>query len=173
LPAIKIKNRTLKNQRVRHPPATSTLSLFDVLPQWYHSPLTNIVGKNKLKGCATRPTHYLGWLYASESGRKRDREWAIHSEIRESIMEISSDQEIRRIPNLIRELYKYVLYDEDPNSFISDEATIWDVSMALPEDLLQRVSEYYGKPLTLAELKQPLWKLLRQLNEGRASNESS
>jgi hypothetical protein len=54
-PSIKIKNRTLKNQRVRHPPATSTPSLFDVSPEWYHPFDTSILEKGESRGCATRP----------------------------------------------------------------------------------------------------------------------
>ncbi len=77
-------------------------------------------------------------------------------------MEFSSDLEIQKIPGLIKELFEHVLYDEEP-LFISDEATIWDVSMAVPEDLLSRVSQYYGKPLSMDDLKQPLWKLLRRV----------
>lgn len=84
-------------------------------------------------------------------------------------MEFSSDLEIQKIPELIKELFEHVLYDED-SLFVSDEATIWDVSMAAPEDLLSRVSQYYGKPLSMDDLKQPLWKLLRQLNEGRSTD---
>jgi len=83
------------------------------------------------------------------------------------ILEFASDNETKKIPDLVKELFDHVLYDEDPNFWISDEATIWEVSMAMPEDLLLRVSKYYGKPVTIADLKQPLWRLLPQLNEGR------
>jgi hypothetical protein len=84
-------------------------------------------------------------------------------------MEFSSDFEIQKIPGLINELFEHVLHDEH-TLFISDEATIWDVSMAIPEDLLNRLSQHYGKPLSMDDLKQPLWKLLRQLDEGRSAS---
>jgi len=84
-------------------------------------------------------------------------------------MEFSSDTEIRKIAELLDELFVHVLYDEEP-LFVSDEATIWDVSMADPEELLKRMSAYYGNPVSIEDLKQPLWKLLRQLhNQHRSS----
>jgi hypothetical protein len=52
--------------------------------------------------------------------------------------------------------------------FVSDEATIWDVSMAAPEEITKRCSEYYGIPVSMDDLKQPLWKLLSQLDAARA-----
>jgi hypothetical protein len=57
--------------------------------------------------------------------------------------------------------------------FISDEATIWDVSLTTAEELISRISRYYKKPVSVADLAQPLWKLIRQLNEGSiAANQS-
>ncbi len=35
--------------------------------------------------------------------------------------------------------------------------------MAAPDELLKRCSEYYGKPVCLEDMKQPLWKFLQQL----------
>jgi len=69
------------------------------------------------------------------------------------------------MPELTQEFLEHVLYDEEP-LFISDEATIWDVSMSTSEELTRRISDYYGKAISEADLKQPLWKLIRQLNEG-------
>jgi hypothetical protein len=84
------------------------------------------------------------------------------------MVEFARDDETKKIPELIKDLFAHVLHDEDPNYWISDEATIWEVSMAAPEDLLLRVRNYYGKPVTMEDLKQPLWKLLPKLNEGRS-----
>lgn len=84
-------------------------------------------------------------------------------------MEFSSDTEIRKVPELLDELFVHVLYDEEP-LFVSDEATIWDVSMADPEELLKRISAYYGSPVSIEDLKLPLWKLLRQLHDQHRSS---
>jgi hypothetical protein len=83
------------------------------------------------------------------------------------MVEFARDDETKKIPDLVKELFEHVLYDEDPNFWISDEATIWEVSMAAPQDLLLRVNKYYGMPVTIEGLKQPLWKLLPQLKARR------
>ncbi len=72
---------------------------------------------------------------------------------------------MQKIPELTREFFEHVLYDEEP-LFISDEATVWDVSMSSAEELIDRISRYYKKNLALVDLSQPLWKLIRQLNSG-------
>jgi hypothetical protein len=82
----------------------------------------------------------------------------------------SSDSEMQKIPELTQEFFEHVLYDEEP-LFISDEATIWDVSTSTREELISRISRYYKKPVSVADLAQPLWKLIRQLNEGSGRNE--
>jgi hypothetical protein len=78
-------------------------------------------------------------------------------------MECSSDLEMQKIPELSKALFEHVLYDEHP-LFVSDEATIFDVSTSTATDLLGRLSGYYRKPVSPDDLKLPLWKLLRQLN---------
>ena len=82
-------------------------------------------------------------------------------------MKFSSYIEIYKISELTQEFFQHVLYDEEP-LLISDEATIWDVSMSSAEELIARISRYYRKPVSVTDLAQPLWKLIRQLNEGRA-----
>jgi hypothetical protein len=81
-------------------------------------------------------------------------------------MKFSSDVEMQKVAREAQEFFEKVLFDEEP-AFVSDEATVWDVSMSTADELLQRCSKYYGKSLSVEDLKQPLWKLLRQLNEGR------
>ncbi len=81
-------------------------------------------------------------------------------------MEYSSAEKIRRIPELVDELFRHVLYDEEP-IFISDEATIWDVSAAAPEELLKRCTDYYQRPLSLNDLRKPLWVLLPEISKVR------
>jgi hypothetical protein len=83
-------------------------------------------------------------------------------------MEFSSDNEIQRLQDSVQELFEQVLYDEEP-IFISDEATIWDVSMSTSEELLGRMSRYYGIEVSSDDLNQPLWKLLREINARRKS----
>ena len=82
-----------------------------------------------------------------------------------SLMEFSSDLEMKKIPELADEFYEHIL--DDPPFFVSDEATIYSVSGAEIDELLARISKHYRRTVSEADLKQPLWKLIRQLNEGR------
>jgi len=74
-----------------------------------------------------------------------------------------------RVGSLTDELFEHVLYDEEP-LFVSDEATLWGVSMSDVDDVLERCRKYYGVPVSLEETQQlPLWKLLLLLDERRKS----
>ena len=86
-------------------------------------------------------------------------------------MEFSPAVEIGKIPGLVQEFIQHVLYDEEP-FFISDEATIWDVSTSTPQELIKRCSGYYGTPVSREDLSQPLWKLLPLLGQRRAGLET-
>jgi len=78
-------------------------------------------------------------------------------------MEFSSDIEMQKVSIEAKEFFDKILYNEE-SLFVSDEATIWDVSTLTVKELLERCSKYYGKHLSEEDLKQPLWKLLIQLN---------
>jgi|HubBroStandDraft_1064217.scaffolds.fasta_scaffold1533619_2 hypothetical protein len=82
-------------------------------------------------------------------------------------MELSSDEKMRQIEALAREFFEQALSGEYEPFFVGDEATIWDVSMEAPEELLRRCSEHYRTTVSLEDLRQPLWKLIRQLDERR------
>jgi hypothetical protein len=73
---------------------------------------------------------------------------------------------VRKHAKLFAELFEHVLSEEEP-LFMSDEATIYDVSMASPEDLLRRLSDYYDRSLSSRDSKQPLWLLLLSLRPDR------
>jgi hypothetical protein len=83
-------------------------------------------------------------------------------------MEFTSDARMRAIQALTEALFLHVLNDEDP-IFVGDEATILDVSMAPPEELLKRCSEYYKASLSLEDLRRPLWQLLPELEAKRVA----
>jgi hypothetical protein len=78
-------------------------------------------------------------------------------------VDFAPDDEIRKMPALVDEFVRRVLYDEEP-IFISDEATVWDISTCDANELLLRCSAAYSRSVSIDELKQPLWKLLLQLN---------
>ena len=85
-------------------------------------------------------------------------------------MEFSSDVEMKKIAALAQQFYQNIL-PADP-FFVSDEATVLDVSDEGPEELLAKISKHYGRTLSMTDLQQPLWKLIRQLNEGRIADQS-
>jgi len=62
-------------------------------------------------------------------------------------MEFSSDGEIKKIAGLAQEFYENIL--DDRPFFVSDEAAIFDVSGAEPQELIARISEYYGKTVSM------------------------
>lgn len=91
--------------------------------------------------------------------RKKDSE--------DSSLPFSSNTEMIRVSMLADELFKNVLYDEEP-LFISDEATLWGVAMSDTGEVLERCRNYYGVPVSMEETQQlPLWKLLRLLDDRR------
>jgi hypothetical protein len=72
-----------------------------------------------------------------------------------------------RVSGLANELFEHVLYDEDP-LFVSNETTLWGVSMSDPSEVLERIRKYYAVPISLEETQRlPLWRLLRLLDERR------
>jgi hypothetical protein len=81
-------------------------------------------------------------------------------------MEFTSDDKIRASRGLTAELFTHVLYDEQ-QIFVSDEATILDVSLASPEELQKRCSAHYKTAVSLNELRRPLWQLLLELDRRR------
>jgi hypothetical protein len=83
------------------------------------------------------------------------------------MLEFSSDVEMKKIAGLAEEFYENIL--DDKPFFVSDEAAVLDVSGAEPEELITRISNYYGKTVSMADLQQPFWKLIRELNEGRSA----
>jgi hypothetical protein len=83
-----------------------------------------------------------------------------------SIMKFASDEKVRGIIPLIQALFRHVVWDGEP-AFISDKATLLDVSDAPPEELAKRCSEYYRTPVSLDDLRRPLWDLLPELERRR------
>jgi hypothetical protein len=79
-------------------------------------------------------------------------------------MIFSSDRKMRQVEDLAQEFYAKVLYGEEP-AFVGDEATVWDISLASADELIERCKKAYGKDISLQDLRQPVWKLLQVLNK--------
>jgi hypothetical protein len=80
--------------------------------------------------------------------------------------EFSQDVETSKVQGLVDELFEHVLYDEEP-LFVSDEATLWGVSMSDAEDVLERCRKYYGVSVSMADTQLPLWRMLLALDARR------
>jgi hypothetical protein len=78
-------------------------------------------------------------------------------------MDYTPDFEMRKISDLTQDLFEHALSEERPR-VVCDEATMWDVSMLAPADLRTRLSQHYHRPVSMEDLRLPLWRLLRQLN---------
>jgi hypothetical protein len=83
------------------------------------------------------------------------------------MVEFARDDEMRKIEGFAQEFYDNII--EDEQLFCSDEATVWAMWYGESQELIAKISAHYGKTVTEADLKQPLWKLLHQINEGRAA----
>ena len=81
-------------------------------------------------------------------------------------MEFSSDAKMKEIGALAQEFFDNVIRNQE-SIFVSDEATIWDASMEAPEELRRACSDYYEVPVSMEDLKVPLWELIPSLNERR------
>ena len=82
-------------------------------------------------------------------------------------LEFAGSTNMDRIAPLADEFFSNVLFDEEP-LFVSDEATIWDVSMSpTADELVKRCSSFYGTHVTAEDLRQPLWQLIEQLHQSR------
>jgi len=82
------------------------------------------------------------------------------------VMKAASDAKIKAVPEQLSKFLKSVLYDEEP-LFISDEATIYDLSMSDTAEISDRIQRSYGIDVTTDEIKLPLWKLLDLLERRR------
>jgi hypothetical protein len=87
--------------------------------------------------------------------------------VRPREISFANDKEMQRIAPLVDEFLKNILFDEEP-LFISDEATIWDVSLGPDaEEILKRCKNFYGVLLPAVDLNKSLWVLIEQLNQSR------
>jgi hypothetical protein len=82
--------------------------------------------------------------------------------------ELVPDHRTKKIATLLDALFRDVLHEDEP-IFVSDEATLLDVSLAAPDDLIRRCSAYYQTTVTAADLRTPLWKVLPELAKRRVS----
>ena len=72
---------------------------------------------------------------------------------------LAGDENIQLHLGAVERLLRVVCEDDEYPWFVSDEATIFDVSTASETELTERIAMAFGHVATAAELKLPLWQL--------------
>lgn len=83
------------------------------------------------------------------------------------MIQLAEDEHMRGLEQLAEEFYESILRpDEDPG-FVSDEASLMDISLAPEELLIEKIKSHYGKTMTRFDLRRSFWSLLIDLNTDR------
>ncbi len=72
----------------------------------------------------------------------------------------------RRV-SLANEFYAEILAPDEEPGFVSDEATLRDVSLAPDEDLLRKIESHYGHRMCRWDFQRSFWSLLDVLEQSR------
>lgn len=66
-----------------------------------------------------------------------------------------------------------VLVDPDSRPwFTSDQATVFEISYEMPDEIIAKIKRAYGVVLTREQLEMPVWKLLDFLNASAGKPDS-
>jgi hypothetical protein len=88
-------------------------------------------------------------------------------------IQFADDSEVRRCSLLIEEFVANVLFDEEP-LFISDEASVWDISLGPSgNELIERCQRFYGVSVSSADLKMSVWRLVEKIDRLRTVRDSN
>jgi hypothetical protein len=82
-------------------------------------------------------------------------------------LNFASDKDMQLLGPELAEFVQYVIPEEEP-AFVSDEATVWDISLSTQEELIDHCFNHYGVQLRAEDFKQPLSRLLSELQRRRA-----
>jgi hypothetical protein len=88
------------------------------------------------------------------------------------LLNVASDEDMQTLGPELAEFVQYVIPDEEP-AFVSDEATVWDISLSSEDELISRCFSHYGVQLRAEDLKLPLSRLLPVLKRRRTNLASS
>jgi len=84
--------------------------------------------------------------------------------------ELASSDEINIRLNDAHEFYFNILDPEEQPFFVSDEASIFDISSDSEEYLIKKCFDYYGVKLTCEQLTLPFWQVLDLLKGSSPDN---
>jgi hypothetical protein len=83
------------------------------------------------------------------------------------MLKFADDDRMREREALALEFFANILAPDEEPAFVSDEATLLDVSLAPEEELIEKINGYYGRQLTRSDLRRSFWLLLEDLNGTR------
>jgi hypothetical protein len=83
------------------------------------------------------------------------------------MVNLADDDHMRGLEPLAEEFYASVLRPDEKPGFVSDEATLLDISLAPEELLIDKIKAHYGKTVTKFDLRRSFWSLLLDLNADR------
>ena len=75
---------------------------------------------------------------------------------------LAGDKNVQLYLADVERLLRAVCDDEEFPWFVSDDATVFDVSTASEVELRERIAAAFGHVLTVDDLKLPLWQLARK-----------
>lgn len=80
---------------------------------------------------------------------------------------IADTSEMEKRQKQAQEFYNSILDPYEHPWLVTDEASLYDITLDMEEDLIQRIYNYYGVIIDEKFIGQPFWKLLDYLNENR------
>ena len=85
------------------------------------------------------------------------------------MINLADDSHMRGLQSLAEEFYDKVLRPNEDPGFVSDEATLLDISLAPEQELIEKIRSHYGKTVTKWDLRKSFWSLLLDLNADRSA----
>jgi hypothetical protein len=82
-------------------------------------------------------------------------------------LEFSGSEEMEQRRSLALEFYEAILAPDEEPGFVSDEATLRDVSLAPDADLVRKVEDHYGHKMSMWDFQRSFWSLLDDLQRSR------
>ncbi len=85
------------------------------------------------------------------------------------MIKLANDEHMKGLESLAEEFYENILRPDEEPGFVSDEASLLDISLAPEELLIEKIKSHYGQTVTRFDLRRSFWSLLTDLNADRSS----
>ena len=83
------------------------------------------------------------------------------------MIDLADDAHMRGLETLAEEFYDNILRPNEEPGFVSDDASLLDISLAPEELLITRIKTHYGRTVMGSDLRKSFWVLLTDLNNSR------